>query len=534
MGHQNRELRKELEKIIPPETTPVRRPAILGLVFLRYICAAAEEYDAKNAFPPQRKADAPEGGNNSDPAAEASGQATDRSQATDRNRSPERFFVPDCVRWDRIFPRNDPAGESTGGNAGAGKDTGENAGELREIAGAIRAVERENPLLRGLFPDVLKYPPGRSSRPPEDGSLFPAELGRFLEDLCAREAAWTFKYLWERFEKTSGPDPLENLRASTARRGRSGKTGETPIPHCVAELLAHMLEPYQGRFYDPCCRSAAFLTGAADFVTSRQGKLPDISFYAQERSLEAWRFAGMNLIVRDIDTTDILLNPDSPLQRDRFRDLKFDFITACPSFGENPYSWIQYVLDRLSPVGLGAIVLSRGSLSSFREGDREIRRTLVDGRLLDCVVNLPPRIIGALNPCLWFLSRAKAGRGRRADELLFIDARQLGRSRDRRHWEFSGEDISRIARTYHNWRFPKAAPYRDLRQFAVSISLSQIREEQYNLNPAFYLGIPETGEDTGQEVRFAALRAEFEELVREDSRLSRQLVENLRKIRFED
>jgi type I restriction enzyme M protein len=511
MGYQKRELRNELEKIVPPETPLARRPAILGLVFLRYVCAAAGEYNAKT--PPRGNADTPEAGNDSEPAAESSGQDTDR------NRDPGMFFVPDSVRWDRIFPRHDPAEEQ------------ENAGDLREIAGAIRAIERENPPLRDLFPGVLRYPPGRSSGPPEEG-LFPAELGRFLEDLSAREAAWTFTYLWEIFAKTSGPDPLENLRNPTARKNRSRKTGEPAIPRCVAELLAHMLEPYQGRFYDPCCGSAVFLTGAVDFVAGRQGKLPDLSFYAQERGVEAWRFAGMNLVVRGIDTTNILLNPDSPLQRDHFRDLRFDFITACPPFDENPCSWIQYVLDRLSPVGLGAVVLSASG--SFREGDREIRRTLVEGRLLDCVVNLPPRIIGVLNPCLWFLSRAKAGRGRRADELLFIDARQLGRSRDRRHWEFSGEDINRIARTYHNWRFPKAAPYRDLRQFAISISLAQVREARYNLNPAFYLGIPETGEEAGQEVRFAALRAEFEELVREESRLNRQLVENLRKIRFED
>jgi type I restriction enzyme M protein len=295
-----------------------------------------------------------------------------------------------------------------------------------------------------------------------------------------------------------------------------------------------MLEPYQGRFYDPCCGSAAFLAGAADFAAGRQGKPAELSFYAQERSVEAWRFAGMNLMVRGIDTADILLNPDSPLQRDQHRDLRFDFITACPPSGENPGSWVQYALDRLSPAGLGAVVLPRSSLNSFRESDRETRRALAEGRLLDCVVNLPPRICGIPNPCIWLLSRAKAGRGRRADEILFIDARQLGRGRGRRHWEFSAEDINRIARTYHNWRFPKAAPYRDLRQFAVSVSLAQIRETRYNLNPAFYLGIPETAEDSGHAGRFAALRAEFEELVREDSRLSRQLVENLRKIRLED
>jgi type I restriction enzyme M protein len=192
------------------------------------------------------------------------------------------------------------------------------------------------------------------------------------------------------------------------------------------------------------------------------------------------------------------------------------------------------VLDRLSTAGLGAIVLPRASLASSREGDREIRRSLVEGRLVDCVVNLPPLVAGFPGPCLWFLSRAKAGRGRRADELLFIDARHLGRSQNRRHWEFSGEDINRIARTYHNWRFPKASPYRDIRQFAVSVHMAQVRETQYNLNPALYLGISEVGEDSGRGARFAALRAEFEDLLREESRLNRQLVENLRKIRFED
>jgi type I restriction enzyme M protein len=495
MGYQNRELKKELEKIIPPEDEPAQRQAILGLVFLRYICAAAGE--AASAPVPED---------------------------TERDTIPGRFSVPNSVRWDRIFPRESPAGEQSGDNV--------EEALLREIAGAIRAIERENPPLQNLFPAVLR--PGRSSRPPEGGAPFVAELGRFLGNLSARETAWAFTCLWEQFDKPPEPDPLEKLRSSATRREKSRKTGDSPIPRCLAELSIRMLEPYQGRFYDPCCGSAAFLTAAADFAAGRQGKLPELSFYAQERSVESWRLALMNLIVRDIDTTDILLSSDSPLQRDQYRDLRFDFICTCPPSGENPYPWIQYLLDRLSPSGLAAIVLPSDSLNSFREGERELRRTLVEGRLLDCVVNLPPRLVGAFNPCLWLISRAKAGRGRRADELLFIDARHVGRSRNRRQWEFSGEDINRIARTYHNWRFPKAAPYRDLRQFAVSVSLAQIRETRYNLNPAFYLGIPETVDDAGQAGRFAALRAEFEELLREDSRLSRQLLENMRKIRLDD
>jgi type I restriction enzyme M protein len=531
MRNQDREIRKKIEKIISTEDAPVLYPEILGLVFLRYICAAFEEHSAKTASRPDKKKTGGPPETLGLPEANSGPEPSGREMEED-GRLPGIFFIPAPARWDCIFPRNAPA-------AGEEPDT---PALFRSIAGAIRAIERENPLLQNLFPESLKRLSGRP-RPvfAEDGSISPVDLGYFLEDLSARETAGAFKYLLEKFEKSSGQDPLKNWRNTTvrtARKNRSRKTnanpGPGPVPRCLAELAAYMLEPYQGRFYDPCCGSAPFLAGAADFVSSRQGKLLDLSFYAQECNTESWRLAGMNLIIRGIDITDILLNPDGPLQRDRCRDLRFDFISACPPLQDNSYPWIQYVLDRLSTAGLGAIVLPRSSLASSREGDREIRRSLVEGRLVDCVVNLPPLVAGFPGPCLWVLSRAKTGRGRRSDELLFIDARHLGQSQNRRHWEFSDEDINRIARTYHNWRFPKAAPYRDIRQFAISVHMAQVRETQYNLNPALYLGISETGEDTGRGARFAALRDEFEELLREESRLNRQLVENLRKIRFED
>jgi type I restriction enzyme M protein len=520
MGHQDREIRKEIEKIVSNEN--VLYPETLGLVFLRYICAAFEEYQITSRQDKKKPAVVP--GTEPGTAGTAGTAGAEGTELSGREAEdgcpPGIFYIPPPARWDRIFPRDAPAEPDI-------------PALFRSIAGAIRAIERENPRLQ--FPESLKRPPGRSPPVPADEDfLYP--VGRFLGDLSARETARTFIYLLEKYEKSSGPDPLRNWRSPAARKDRSHRTDARPgpVPRCLAELAANMLEPYQGRFYDPCCGSASFLAGAADFVTGRQGKLPDLSFYAQESHAESWCLAGMNLIVRGIDTADILLNPDSPLQRDRCRDLRFDFITACPPLQDNPYPWIQYVLDRLSPAGLGAIVLPRASLASSREGDRDLRRALVEGRLVDCVVSLPPLIPGSPSPCLWILSRAKAGRGRRADELLFIDARNLGRGRSRRHWEFSGEDINRIARTYHNWRFPKTSPYRDLRQFAVSVYMAQVRETQYNLTPALYLGIPETGEDTGRGARFAALRAEFEDLLREESRLNRQLAENLRKIRFED
>ncbi|MDR0400724.1 MAG: N-6 DNA methylase [Treponema sp.] len=494
---------------------------MLGLVFLRFVCASGEASGEAAGKAPLRP---------------GRGGRAGAEESPEPRKGP--FLVPDSARWDTIFPpgiipaetgspetgREDPAAPREGPPNSAPDPS-------RAVAGAIRIIEGENPLLRNLFPETLSRPPSR--RAPARDIPFFWELGGLLGKLSAGETGRVFTGLLGEFEKA--------LPWSRRTRKDPGPffpaLPEAPVPPRVAALLALMLEPYQGRFFDPCCGSAGISAGAADFISARRGKLAELAFYGQERRAETWRLARMNLMVRGVDTGGILWNPGGPLLRDPQGDIKFDFIAACPPAEGDPYSWIRYTLDRLSPAGLGALVLPRSSLHSPRSDEREIRRSLVEGRLLDCVVNLPPRIFSShsLGPCVWFFSRAKISRGRRGDEALFIDARNLGRPLNRRDWEFSPGDISRIARTYHNWRFPKAVPYRDVRAFAVSVLIPRIREAAYCLNPAHYLGIgEEEEEEPGRGLHFAALRAEFEALVKEEGRLNRRTLESLRKIREED
>jgi type I restriction enzyme M protein len=508
MGKRNRELLEKIEKLCldrAAEDSGISGPRqdILGLVFLRFVYAAAEEYRrALRSAAPSAGPDAAED--------RRAGEGPDRIREKTQEPQDARggvFFVSEG--WDRIFPG------------------GEDPGDGPALTASIRALERENPALRDLFPGLLRRAAGRPSSQEPPAGAFTLELGRLLGGLSSLEAARVFIKILAEFE----------TGAAGLLRGRASPAGPAPfppaVPHSIAGLLALMLEPYQGRLCDPCCGSAGLSAAAADFVTDRQGKLPELFFYAQERNAEAWRLARMNLMVRGIDTSEILLNAEGPLQRDPRRDLKFDFIAASPPPGD-PYPWIRYTLDRLSAGGLGALILPHSSLASPQAEERELRRSLVEGRLLDCVVNLPARIFNAHSPrpSVWFFSRAKLSRGRRGNEVLFIDARNLGRALNRRQWELSAEDINRIARTYHNWRFPKAVPYRDIRSFALSAHITQIRAAAYSLNPALYLGIPE--EDEVQGGQFEALRAEFEALVREESRLSRQALEALRKIRAGD
>jgi type I restriction enzyme M protein len=123
--------------------------------------------------------------------------------------------------------------------------------------------------------------------------------------------------------------------------------------------------------------------------------------------------------------------------------------------------WLHF-LHHLAPAGLAGFILANGSMSSQQSGEGKIRKSIVEGDLVDCMVALPGQLFYStqIPVCLWFLSRDKknglGGRGKkmrnRKGETLFIDARKLGTMIDRVHRELTDADIERIADTYHRWR----------------------------------------------------------------------------------
>jgi type I restriction enzyme M protein len=173
-------------------------------------------------------------------------------------------------------------------------------------------------------------------------------------------------------------------------------------------------------------------------------------------------------------------------------------------------------------------VLAKGSLTSKTSGEGEIRKSLVEARLIDCIVNLPAKLFlnTQIPACLWFLSRKKEGR---LDKVLFIDARNLGFLKNRRTKEFTDEDITKIDSTYHYWR-NKNDKYEDIPGFCKSVSLDEIREKDYVLTPGRYIGLPEDEDDFDFPERFAKLKAELEAQMREEAILNKKIMENLSKI----
>jgi type I restriction enzyme M protein len=342
--------------------------------------------------------------------------------------------------------------------------------------------------------------------------------------------------------------------------GAEGKRGgEFYTPQSIVRVLAGMLEPYKGRVYDPCCGSGGMFVQSEKFVEAHGGRIGDIAIYGQEMNNTTWRLAKMNMAVRGIDA-DIKWNNEGSFHKDELPDLKADYILANPPFnisdwggdrlredvrwkygtppvGNANYAWLQHIVHHLSPNGTAGVVLANGSMSSNSSGEGDIRQSLVDADIVDCMVALPGALFYStpIPACLWFLAKNKNTEGfrNRTGEVLFIDARELGTMVDRTRRELSEDDMAQIADTYHAWRgeadaIERRGEYEDVAGFSFSAKLDDISEHGYVLTPGRFVGA-EDEEDDGVpfEEKFSALKAKLEEQFTEGQRLEDEITVSL-------
>jgi type I restriction enzyme M protein len=152
-------------------------------------------------------------------------------------------------------------------------------------------------------------------------------------------------------------------------------------------------------------------------------------------------------------------------------------------------------------------------------------------------VNLPAKLFlnTQIPASLWFMSRNRTnGKFRnRSNEILFIDARNLGRLINRRTKELTQDDIRQIADTYHNWRNPDGN-YQDIAGFCASAPIEKVKELDYVLTPGRYVGLPDDEDDFDFKERFSALKAELEEQLKEEAQLNEVIAANLEKIKVNE
>lgn len=476
---------------------------VLGLIFLKYISDAFEALF-------QRLQAGEEDYAGADP------------EDKDEYRAENQFFVPPAARWSYLA------------SLARRPDIGVH------VDAAMDAIEKENKSLKGVLPKVYAR---QNLDPTALGGLIDLVGNIALGDAKARSA----DVLGHVFEYFLGEFALAE--------GKQG--GQFYTPRSIVELLVNMLEPYQGRVFDPCCGSGGMFVQSERFVAEHRGRINDISIYGQESNQTTWRLAKMNLAIRGIDSSQLRWNNEGSFLNDAHKDLKADFIIANPPFNDSDWSgdqlrgdarwqygapppgnanfaWLQHFIYHLSPSGIAGIVLAKGALTSKTSGEGEIRKSLVaDGNLIDCIVNLPAKLFlnTQIPAALWFMNRSRNNGHPRQGEILFIDASNLGHLINRRSRELSQDDIWQIAAVYHNWRTGENG-YRDMKGFCASAPIARVAELDYVLTPGRYVGLAQEQDDFNFPERFTALQAEFEAQLQEEAELNRRILENLEKVQL--
>ncbi|GAA1926957.1 class I SAM-dependent DNA methyltransferase [Streptomyces sodiiphilus] len=496
---------------------------VLGLVFLKYVSDAFAERREELAADPEL-AQIPEH--------RRAAFLEEKDEYTERN----VFWVPPTARWDHI---SENAASTEGGVGGL-------------LDAAMDEVMKANKVLTGVLPKIFNRDNVDQNRLKElvdliSDARFTGHGDRPAQDVLGE----TYEYFLEKFARAEGK-----------------RAGEFYTPASVVRLIVEVLEPYEGRVYDPCCGSGGMFVQSGKFVERRRGRdhSHDIAVYGQESNERTWRLAKMNLAIHGMDPQGLGDRWGDTNINDKHPDLKADFVMANPPFNDNNwgptandpkwrfgvppksndnYAWLQHIVSKLGDRGSAGVVLSNGSMSSKQSGEGEIRAAMVEADLVSCMIALPGNLFRttAIPACLWFLTKDKSPQGAKAlndrrSRVLFIDARAMGTMVDRTERILTEEDLEKISDTYHAWRGTKSAKdkgltYEDVPGYCYSATIEEIEKHDYVLTPGRYVGAAEIAEDPDAEPveeRIARLTKELFEQMDESARLDAVVREQLGRI----
>ena len=355
------------------------------------------------------------------------------------------------------------------------------------------------------------------------------------------------------------------------------KGGQFYTPASIVSLIVEMIEPFEGRVYDPAMGSGGFFVQSEKFIERRANQKEidpltqkqRISIYGQEYNYTTWQLAAMNMAIRGLDY-DFGKEPASTYTNDQHPDLRADFIMANPPFnmkewntgvddndprwvygtppsGNANFAWMQHMLYHLAPDGSQALLIANGSMSSTTNNEGEIRAALVENDLVECMVALPGQLFTntQIPACIWFLTKNKKARtdksGRklrdRKGEMLFIDARNLGYMKDRVLRDFTRDDIQKVADLYHAWKTGEevnGVVYEDQAGFCKSTTLEEIKKHDFVLTPGRYVGATEELDDgIPFAEKMATLTAKLSEQFAESATLEAEIKKNLAGLGYE-
>jgi type I restriction enzyme M protein len=532
--------------------------AVLGLIFVKYVSDAfklrQEEIKADLASPDHEYYLDPSDFTEEELAEEIANELEVRDFYTEKN----VFWLPIESRW-QFLQDNSPiviGGADLEIDGKVKKIT--SVGHL--IDNALEGIERDNPKLKGVLNKSYSSLKIDQAKLNELINLI-ATIPFVHADLNSKDIlGHVYEYMLGQFALAEGK-----------------KGGQFYTPASIVTLIVEMIEPFEGRVYDPAMGSGGFFVQSDKFIERYAGKneidpitqKQKISIYGQEYNHTTWQLAAMNMAIRGLDY-DFGKEPASTYTNVQHPDLRADFIMANPPFnmkewntgvddndprfkyGQPPagnanFAWMQHMLHHLSADGSQALLLANGSMSSTTNNEGIIRQALIENDLIECMVALPGQLFTntQIPACIWFLTKNKTARtdkaGRklrdRKGEVLFIDARNLGYMKDRVLRDFTRDDIEKVADLYHAWKTGAevdGVAYEDQAGFCKSATLEEITKHDFVLTPGRYVGATEELDDgIPFGVKMATLTAKLSEQFAESAPLEAEIKNNLAGLGYE-
>lgn len=337
--------------------------------------------------------------------------------------------------------------------------------------------------------------------------------------------------------------------------------GEFYTPHDVVQLMASMIEPYEGTLYDPACGSGGMFIQSAELVKSKQGNINSINIYGQEKEPATHRLAKMNLALRGI-SHHLGEMSDSSFTNDLHKGLYFNYVMANPPFNlkgwyddnlkndarwsdyttppasNANYAWILHMLSHLKPSdGVAGFLLANGALND--NDTLEIRKKLIQNDKVEAIVVLPRElfITTDISVTLWILNQNKKGgnyHGRkhrnREHEILFMDLRQWRenpvKGESKKKVRLIPEQIEEAVKIYHTWQNKgcDGTKYEKPELFR-STGISEIEAKGWTLTPSKYIEFIDHDLEIDYEKEMARIQAEMQDIMTVEKK-SQQMLED--------
>jgi len=344
--------------------------------------------------------------------------------------------------------------------------------------------------------------------------------------------------------------------------------GEFYTPKSIVNLIAEIIEPYDGKIYDPCCGSGGMFVQSLEFVKHHNGNSKNISIYGQEAITSTRKIALMNLAIRGLTgklgerAADTFLN-------DLHKGEEYEYIMANPPFNlddwreekqlvnderwsgyEIPptsnanYAWILHMLSKLTPDGIAGFLLSNGSVTA-KGVEYKIRKELIENDVIEAIITLPNKLFYSTNigVTLWIMNKNKNKRTitkmdkvinyrDRKNEILFLDLRQMGQPYQKKYVELVPDERKKVTETIHNWQQNKEK-YEDIAEYCYSANIEEIRKNNYSLQPSQYIEFLSNEDNTDFDIEFNKISNELLELENKKDKNSKTIKNLIEEIRNE-